>query len=62
MSSKNNTIEEREALYIDTAEAEHVEMYLKAIWSISERKEEVKVSLHCQTTRYKPTISCTNAT
>lgn len=31
-------------LYIETAEAEHVEMYLKAIWAISERKEEVKVS------------------
>jgi DtxR family transcriptional regulator, Mn-dependent transcriptional regulator len=44
ISSKNNNIEEREELYIDTAEAEHVEMYLKAIWSISERKEEVKVS------------------
>jgi DtxR family Mn-dependent transcriptional regulator len=35
---------EQEELYIDTAEAEHIEMYLKAIWSISERKEEVKVS------------------
>jgi hypothetical protein len=31
-------------LYIDTAETEHIEMYLKAIWSISERKEEVKIS------------------
>ncbi|MGA6922733.1 MAG: hypothetical protein WBY22_07405 [Nitrososphaeraceae archaeon] len=31
-------------LYIDTAETEHVEMYLEAIWSISERKEEVKIS------------------
>lgn len=30
-------------LYIDTAETEHIEMYLKAIWSISERKEEVKI-------------------
>ena len=33
-------IEEKEELYIDTAEAEHVEMYLKAIWAISERKED----------------------
>ena len=33
-----------EELYIDTAETEHIEMYLKAIWSISERKEEVKIS------------------
>ncbi len=43
-SKKNTPEEEREELYIDTAEAEHVEMYLKAIWTISERKEEVKVS------------------
>jgi DtxR family Mn-dependent transcriptional regulator len=40
----SNKKEEKEELYIDTAEAEHIEMYLKAIWSISERKEEVKVS------------------
>lgn len=33
-----------EELYIGTAEAEHVEMYLKAIWYIRERGEEVKVS------------------
>jgi DtxR family transcriptional regulator, Mn-dependent transcriptional regulator len=39
-----NRKEEQEELYIDTAEAEHIEMYLKAIWSISERKQEVKVS------------------
>jgi DtxR family transcriptional regulator, Mn-dependent transcriptional regulator len=34
----------RESLYIDTAEAESVEMYLKAIWYIREEGEEVKVS------------------
>ena len=61
ISSKNNNIEEREELYIDTAEAEHVEMYLKAIWSISERKEEVKVSSIAKLPKYKSTISCTNA-
>ena len=45
ISSKKNAIEEeREELYIDTAEAEHVEMYLKAIWYIREQGEEVKVS------------------
>lgn len=33
-----------EQLYIGTAESEHVEMYLKAIWFIAERGEEVKVS------------------
>jgi DtxR family Mn-dependent transcriptional regulator len=44
-SNGRNPIKQvREELFIDTAEAEHVEMYLKAIWTISERKEEVKVS------------------
>ena len=33
-----------EELYLGTAESEHVEMYLKAIWHMRERKEEVKVS------------------
>jgi DtxR family Mn-dependent transcriptional regulator len=35
---------QEESLYIDTAEAESVEMYLKAIWFIRERGEDVKVS------------------
>jgi len=35
---------QREELYIGTAESEHIEMYLKAIWYISERREEIKVS------------------
>jgi DtxR family transcriptional regulator, Mn-dependent transcriptional regulator len=43
-SSTRKEEEEQEELYIDTAEAEHIEMYLKAIWSISERKQEVKIS------------------
>ena len=33
-----------ESLYIDTAEGESVEMYLKAIWYIREEGEDVKVS------------------
>lgn len=33
-----------EELYVGTAESEHIEMYLKAIWYIRERGEEVKVS------------------
>lgn len=33
-----------EILFIGTAEAEHVEMYLKAIWHIKERNEPVKIS------------------
>ena len=31
-----------EVLFVGTADAEHVEMYLKAIWHIKERKEPVK--------------------
>lgn len=33
-----------ETLFVGTAEAEHVEMYLKAIWHLKERKEDVKIS------------------
>ncbi len=33
-----------EILFVGTAEAEHVEMYLKAIWHIKEREEDVKIS------------------
>jgi DtxR family transcriptional regulator, Mn-dependent transcriptional regulator len=33
-----------EELYIGTAESEHIEMYLKAIWHIREKKQQVKVS------------------
>ena len=33
-----------EILFVGTAEAEHVEMYLKAIWHIKERNEPVKIS------------------
>ena len=36
--------ENEETLFVGTAEAEHVEMYLKAIWHIKERGEEVKIS------------------
>jgi DtxR family Mn-dependent transcriptional regulator len=33
-----------ETLFVGTAEAEHVEMYLKAIWHIKEKGGEVKIS------------------
>ena len=33
-----------ETLFVGTAEAEHVEMYLKAIWHIKERGDPVKIS------------------
>ena len=36
--------ENDETLFVGTAEAEHVEMYLKAIWHIKERGEDVKIS------------------
>ena len=37
-------LDEGETLFVGTAEAEHVEMYLKAIWHIRERGEDVKIS------------------
>ena len=37
-------LDEGETLFVGTAEAEHVEMYLKAIWHIKERGEDVKIS------------------
>jgi DtxR family Mn-dependent transcriptional regulator len=43
-SSKKERALGEEELYIGTAESEHVEMYLKAIWYIRERGEDVKVS------------------
>ena len=33
-----------EVFFVGTAEAEHVEMYLKAIWHIKERNELIKIS------------------
>jgi DtxR family Mn-dependent transcriptional regulator len=40
----NQVKKEKEQLYVGTAESEHIEMYLKAIWYIREQGEEVKVS------------------
>jgi DtxR family Mn-dependent transcriptional regulator len=36
--------EKDEELYIGTAESEHIEMYLKAIWHIREKGQQLKVS------------------
>ncbi len=33
-----------EALFVGTAESEHIEMYLKAIWHIMERGDDVRIS------------------
>lgn len=35
---------DEETLFVGTAEAEHVEMYLKAVWHIKERGGDVKIS------------------
>jgi len=40
MSNNND-----EVLFVGTAEAEHVEMYLKAIWHIKEKNDPVKISV-----------------
>ena len=37
-------LRKEEKLFVGTAEAEHVEMYLKAIWHIREKGEDVKIS------------------
>ena len=42
-------LKDDEVLFVGTAEAEHVEMYLKAIWHIKERNEEVKISTIAKT-------------
>ena len=39
---------QEEPLYVGTAESEHKEMYLKAMWYIRERGSEVKVSTIAQ--------------
>jgi len=43
-NSKDQVKNDKEELYIGTASAEHVEMYLKAVWFIQEVGEQVKVS------------------
>jgi DtxR family Mn-dependent transcriptional regulator len=37
-------MKDQEVLFVGTAEAEHVEMYLKAIWHIKEDGDPVKIS------------------
>ena len=43
MAAEEKSLQD-EALFVGTAESEHVEMYLKAIWRLCENREEVKVS------------------
>jgi len=37
-------LKDDEVLFVGTAEAEHIEMYLKAIWHLKERGQDVKIS------------------
>ena len=39
-----DSLNDDEILFVGTAEAEHTEMYLKAIWHIREKGDEVKIS------------------
>ncbi len=39
-----DALDDDEVLFVGTAEAEHIEMYLKAIWHIKERGGDVKIS------------------
>lgn len=43
-SKNDGNKDEAEELFIGTAESEHIEMYLKAIWYIREKGEKVKIS------------------
>ncbi len=44
MNSESSQTFNEETLHLGTAESEHTEMYLKAIWFIREKGNEVKVS------------------
>jgi DtxR family transcriptional regulator, Mn-dependent transcriptional regulator len=44
IARKKQQLANDEELYVGTAESEHIEMYLKAIWYIRERGEDIKVS------------------
>ncbi len=42
-----------ERLFVGTAEAEHIEMYLKAMWLILERGDEIKINTIAKTLNIK---------
>jgi DtxR family Mn-dependent transcriptional regulator len=44
VAKKSTVASNDEELFVGTAESEHIEMYLKAIWYIREKGEVVKVS------------------
>ena len=39
-----DALNEEEVLFVGTADAEHTEMYLKALWHIREKGDDVKIS------------------
>jgi DtxR family Mn-dependent transcriptional regulator len=44
VAKKTTVASNDEELFVGTAESEHIEMYLKAIWYIREKGDDVKVS------------------
>ena len=50
-----------ERLYLETADSEHIEMYLKAMWRILEKGEEIKVVSIARILDIKQTICCPDA-
>ena len=47
-------LEHEESLFVGTAEAEHTEMYLKAIWHIREKGDDVKISTVAKRLNVRP--------
>ncbi|MCY1155674.1 MAG: iron (metal) dependent repressor, DtxR family, partial [Nitrososphaera sp.] len=43
-NNRISTNKNQEELFIGTAEAEHTEMYLKAIWYLDEKGQDAKIS------------------
>ena len=58
---KSREDNQEESLYLGTAESEHIEMYLKAIWYIRETGDEVKVSICSPTVECDTTFCCPDA-
>ena len=47
-----------ETHFVGTAETEHVEMYLKAIWNLKARGEQVKISTIAQLLMLDSQVLC----
>ena len=57
INSKKDAPEEREELYIDTAEAEHINEYTKGIPSYSYVPKYYSEDGYCQTREWVPPLS-----